>query len=220
METFPPEIFILIVAVISAFAGALLTWMVGYATRGEESDDSTIERASESTDEPPLLEVSRTKESLVVFVQGKHYSHLREITDPQTGRETVSALKAVLAFAEGWLPSLKDKQEPSPTPSQAPSADAATFLKQLRQRGASSSARVSTPPSSKPSLLVEEINDLVQERLQRQPDLADRSIRLTSDLDGSLLIYVGQESFSSVSEIPNAEIRTLIQAAIHDWESR
>ncbi|MBL7062946.1 MAG: hypothetical protein ISS49_01900 [Anaerolineae bacterium] len=56
--------------------------------------------------EQELLCVSRTKKgNLAVFVQDQRYCRLSEIKDPQVRSEAIAALKAVLTFAEGWLPS-------------------------------------------------------------------------------------------------------------------
>jgi hypothetical protein len=65
---------------------------------------------------------------------------------------------------------------------------------------------------------VEYINDLVQERLQARPHLAGRRICLTTEADGRLRIYVGQQAFEAVADIPEPEVRTLIEDAICEWE--
>jgi hypothetical protein len=80
--------------------------------------------------------------------------------------------------------------------------------------------RPSETPLSGPLSLVDEIDALVQERLRERPDLAEQGIRLTHDIDGSILIYVGQKRYRSADEIPNDDVKGLIHDAIRAWESQ
>ena len=180
--------------------------------------------------EQELLRVSRTeKGELVIFVQGHRRRRLQEITDPQTGRETIEAIKAVMKFSKDWLPSIRQQAAP-PTSSPETSIDQETFLKQLRQAPPPLSekspgllAPLQRQTSSNlldPLHLVDEIDELVQQRLQAQPDLAGRHIRLASGLAGGLCVYVDRQVFDTVGDVSDPQIRTLIQDAIHEWESR
>jgi hypothetical protein len=219
-----PALFYLILALAAlAMAGGLLVWVIRYA--GSKDGSSSGERLNPTTagtsapeGEQELLRVSRTqKGKLVVVVQGRRYRHLREIADPQVGRETIEALKAVLAFAEGWLPT--SPQAPSQPASGKSTVDEEAFLEQL-SRSDLFSAGV-TPASSRvgPLMPVEAINDLVQERLRKRPDLAGWHIFLTTERDGTLRFYVGPQSFESVDDIPEPEVQALIRDAIREWES-
>lgn len=224
MGALPPEILILVVAVFSAFAGALLTWILTSIGGGEKTDEplTLAEQPPAAPDEEALLRVSRIEGGLAIFVRGQRYRRLLDIADPQTGREAAEAIKVVLTFAEGWLPALQGQKPPRPTP-QEPSRresaeDEAAFLEQLRR---STSVPSSARPSGAQSLmLVEEIDALLQERLQRRPDLAERRIRIANDIDGSILIYVGQQRYRSSDDIRDAEVRGFIQETIREWESR
>ena len=219
-----PALFYLVLALAAlAMAGGLLVWVIRYA--GSKDSSSSGERLNPTTvgtsapeGEQELLRVSRTqKGKLVVVVQGRRYRHLREITDPQIGRETIEALKAVLAFAEGWLPT--SPQAPSQPASSKSTVDEEAFLEQL-SRSDLFSAGVS-PASSQvePLIPVEAINDLVQERLRKRPDLAGWHVFLTAEVGGDLRIYVGPQSFESVDDIPEPEVQALIRDAIREWES-
>jgi len=168
--------------------------------------------------EQELLRISRTKKGrLTIFVQGRRYRHLREIKDPQVGRETIEALKAVLTFAEGWLPA--PRQTPPQPASRKSTVDEETFLERLRRSDlfpAGGPARTSQP---EPLIPVGKINALVQKRLRERPDLAGRHIFLTTKVGGNPLICVSQQTFDAVDDIPDPQIRALIQDAIREWES-
>jgi hypothetical protein len=169
------------------------------------------------TDERELLRVSRTKKGLAVFVQGRRYRHLREIANSQMGRETIEALKAVLTFAEGWLPT--PQQAPPPPVPEKPIVDQEAFLERLRQSKLFPSDSSSEPSEPESLRLVEEIDDLVQQRLRKRPDLAEQRVRLDSGADGCLRIHVGQQVFGSVDDVSDAQVQALIQDAIREWES-
>jgi hypothetical protein len=219
MGALPPFVYILLALGSLSIAGALLVWVVDYirgtGSRRSEESPASIEPAPAGEQE--LLRVSRTsKDGLAVYAQGQRYRHLREIADPQVGREMVEALQAVLAFAEGWLPApSRPPVQPAP---REPTVDEATFLERLRRGDVFSPRSPAGPSLLEPVIPVEYINDLLQERLREQPDLARRRICLTTEVDGSLRIYVGQQIFEAVDDIPEPAVRALIRDAIREWE--
>ena len=218
-----PAFFYLILALAAlAVAGVLLVWIIRYAgskdARPRESPNPGIDVTSAPAREQEVLRVSRTqKGELAIYIQGQRHRHLREITDPQVGRETIEALKAVLAFAEGWLPA--SPPTPVPPPARKSSVDEEAFLERLRRTNLFSETGPSRSSRAGPLIPAEAINDLVQERLQERPELAAQPIRLSTESDGRLRIDVGLQSFESVGDIPESAVRSLIQDAIREWES-
>jgi len=225
MSGLPQGFLILAIVIASALGGGLLVWIASYVS-GEDKDKKQHRRppavaapgkpgAPAPAGEQELLCVSRTeKGSLAVFVQDQRYRRLSEIKDLQMRSETIAALKAVLTFAEGWLPSTaqsaavnRRRWEPAST---TPVVKQAAFLAELRQQ-----TPYRTPESR---TFVDEIDDLVQQRLQERPALAEHRIRLTTGEDGGLCIQVGQQTFGAVGDVPDIEVRALIQDAIREWE--
>jgi hypothetical protein len=230
MDAIPSIIYLILALGAFAVAGGLLVWVTGYI-RGKSKENSKERERSPTSVTPAepgtiapagereLLRISRTKkDDLAIFVQGQRYRHLREIKDPQVGRETIEALKVMLAFSEGWLPTSR-QAPPQPEPAaQKSTVDEEAFLERLRRSdlfSVGSPARSSQPA---PLIPVKRINDLVQERLRERPDLAGRNIHLTTGVDGTLLIYVAQQTFDAVGDIPDPQVRALIQDAIREWE--
>jgi hypothetical protein len=255
MNALPPAFYIILALLAFAVAGGLLVWLIGYIRgKGKQNSDDpspvtstepeipvrTSEPPPEPTSEPQpqppaeeaLLRVSRVrpgKDGLAIFVQGRRYHHLHEIRNPQMGRETVEALNAVLAFADGWFPARpQPPSQPEPTRRAASAEDEEAFLARLRQsdlfpegtssgllggakrRRSSSSSDPVVPPA-------EAIDALVQQRLASRPELARYNIRMTTAEDGSLRIHVGLGTFSAVDEVQDSEVRALIQDAIREW---
>ncbi|HET91718.1 MAG TPA: hypothetical protein ENN99_13420 [Chloroflexi bacterium] len=188
-------------------------------------------------DEQELLRVVRTVEGKpVVLVRGNRYDRLQDIKDALAERDAAEAVHALLAFAEGWLPALKH------IPSQAPPPSAETeemFLKMLREADLFASGRkpsllsgggsvltamdqsfqdLVTSPGSRLVAPAEQINSLVQQRLQDRPDLRKHGIiRISTSMDGSLRFHVGLKSFDAVDDITDPQVRALIADAIQEW---
>jgi len=235
MGAIPSFIYLLLALAAFAIAGGLIIWVSSYVKAKDERNPQKADKnpadadpsptpakpgdsgISEPTGEQELLCVSRTsKGGLAVSVQGQRYGHLREIKDPQVGRETVEALKAVLAFAEGWLPTARETT-PRPAPRNS-AVDEEAFLEQLRRSNLFSAGTPAPAAQPEPLIPVEQIDELVQKRLQEHPDLAEQGIHLTTEADGSVYIYVGQQTFDAVADIPDPKVRALIQNAIREWE--
>jgi hypothetical protein len=81
----------------------------------------------------------------------------------------------------------------------------------------------SAPPASTdpgaPTSIVAQIDTILQARLQGTA-LASRGVRLAESRDGGVLVFVGQQSYSAVSDVPNPEVQAAIRAAISDWEKK
>jgi hypothetical protein len=233
METTALQLTFLVigVAVLSALGGGLLARAIAQPRQGKDEAQEDLRPAGETVaGERELLRVVRTgSDRLNVVVHGRRYHHLREITDSRTGYETVEALKAVLGFAEGWLPALVDATlRPA---RETPSGDQEAFLKHLRQNDTSSGSGIAgpidwlrKPISSSPSAgplrtPAEQIDDAIQRRLRKRPELAGQSIRLSTGPDGGLRIHVGLQVYDAVDDVPDPQARALIQEAIREWEA-
>jgi hypothetical protein len=227
MEAIPPFVYLMLAVGAFAVTGGLIIWAIGYGRDKETQEEhewSPPGALPEDLGSPwlpgdqELLRVSRTEQGeLTVYVQGQQYRSLRGITDRQVGRETVEAIKAVMTFAEGWLPTLQ--HEPSQPDFRRPAVDEETFLEQLRRSNLFSLDSPPQPSLSEPVIPVERINELVQELLQKRLDMAGRDVRLITKADGSLRIYVDQRTFDAVGDVSDPEARALIQDAIREWEN-
>jgi len=238
MESPPSFAYLFFAVAVFVIVVGGFVWLVGYiGGKGEKKPQERKWPSMSATSAGPetpapagereLLRVSRTEnDELAVFVQGQHHRHLREIADPQVGRETIQAIKAVLEFSKDWLPAIRQPAAPS-TSSPEIGADQETFLAQSpppaskKLPGLLTSLQTQTPSNLlDPLPLVDEIDDLVQQRLQKQPGLATRHIRLTTGTAGGLRVYVDQQAFDAVDDISDPQVKAIIQDAIREWESR
>ncbi|MEE8389827.1 MAG: hypothetical protein V3S14_03390 [Anaerolineae bacterium] len=238
MDAIPSFVFLILALALLVLAGGLGIWVYNYITgkgsaspkrkRPSATGMSAEMEAAIAAGAQELLSVHRLERGeLAVFVQGQRYYHLRGIQDAQMGIEAVEAVVRVMSFAEGWLPALQQRMSQS---SPAKSAvDAEAFLEQLRQSDLfpqetpspgllGQMGRKSSQPLAPLLTPADQINNLVQERMQGQPDLLRRNIRITTSADGSLRFRVGLDTFTEIDEIPDPEVMALIQDAIREWK--
>ncbi len=195
------------------------------------------------TNEQELLRVIRTEAGqAIVMVHGKRYQRLKDIRDGRAERDAAEGLHALLTFAEGWLPALK-QASPLPPPKESDADAREAFLAMLRQADAFSSGqhgRLSPLLSGSSSVIsnmdqsiqgvitshpgkslvapAEQINNLVQRRLQDRPDLRKHGIiSVTTSKEGDLQFHVGLQTFAVVEDITAPQVRALIQDAIREW---
>ena len=250
MNQLPPAAILVFAVASVAIAGGLFLWLISYVLRGRKDEQETESADMAPTDAPSssaftapgpgdvvpadsreLLRVSRVQGELVVFVQGQGRRSLREITDPQVGRDTIEAIRAVMAFAGSWLPSIRqqmggagqgegDRREPparatAPPPrSRPPRAPTPGVDPPAAAQAASPGAMLD------PLLLIEDIDALVQQRLKDHPELAGRYVKLSRGVGGGLCIFVDRDVFDAVGDVSDEAVRVLIQEAIREWEER
>ncbi len=65
--------------------------------------------------------------------------------------------------------------------------------------------------------VIDEVNDILQKKLTGSP-LAGKGIHLMENLNKEIRFWVGLDSYNDVDEIPDPEIRQIIDAAVKEWE--
>lgn len=144
-----------------------------------------------------------------VEVNGNRYTHLKDIHDNQSARKVLDALSGLQRFA-GSIP-IGAVSDPDPI---------AASSRSVSRPPAKPSANVpGNPkfPAPKDSIL-DQIENVLQRKLLRNPALSERHIHIGAEPDGSLLIEVDQAVYRSADEVPDEAVRAVIQAAIQDWE--
>jgi pyruvate/2-oxoglutarate dehydrogenase complex dihydrolipoamide acyltransferase (E2) component len=69
-----------------------------------------------------------------------------------------------------------------------------------------------------PSNFIEEIDEILQRMVRELPRAPSQPVRVASGEDGMLQIIVGIQTYHSADEVPDVQIRRLIQAAVAEWE--
>ena len=64
-----------------------------------------------------------------------------------------------------------------------------------------------------------QIDAILQAHLAGSP-LEDRGVFLTQSPEGGVIVYVGLTRYTGVDEVPDAEVKAAIRAAISEWENK
>jgi uncharacterized protein YneF (UPF0154 family) len=65
--------------------------------------------------------------------------------------------------------------------------------------------------------VIDEVNDILQKKLTGSP-LAGKGIHLMENHNKEIRFWVGLNSYDDVDEIPDPEVRQIIDAAVKEWE--
>jgi hypothetical protein len=95
---------------------------------------------------------------------------------------------------------LMQRRRTDPEPGDAP--DWAQSLSQ-----SSSQERMASPAS-------EQIEELVQQRMQGDPNLKDVDLDFATSVDGGLEIWIDEQRYSNIDSIPDERIQTIIREAV------
>jgi len=74
-------------------------------------------------------------------------------------------------------------------------------------------------PSAPATSIVAQIDSVLQERLAGTP-LEDRGVFLAQSPDGGVMVYVGLTKYMAIDDVPDAEVKAAIRAAITEWENK
>ena len=70
------------------------------------------------------------------------------------------------------------------------------------------------PDERAASLISEQIEEMVKQRLVAYPDLADAKLDFATGPDESLVVWVNDQSYSDIDQIPDDRIRSAISEAV------
>lgn len=72
-------------------------------------------------------------------------------------------------------------------------------------------------PEVKMLSVVDEVNEILQKKLHGSP-LAGKGIHLMENHNKEIRFWVGLNSYNDVEEIPDSEVREIIDQAVREWE--
>jgi hypothetical protein len=152
-------------------------------------------------------------------------AHEQGIALPQ-GAERPDDRQAPAEGSAAARPELPESRLPSPSPSTAlampPPVDrehgARYSVSAFFQRGLQPPS-VSTPQPG-PSSFVDEVEEILQELITSRATPLSHEVHVSIGAEHRLQVEVGHEVYGSVDELPDPEVRTLIRAAVAEWEKR
>jgi len=79
------------------------------------------------------------------------------------------------------------------------------------------------PKADRPNVpansIVAQIDSVLQSRINGTP-LAERGVFLAQSPEGGVMVFVGLNKFMGIDDVPDAEIKAAIRAAIKEWENK
>lgn len=73
--------------------------------------------------------------------------------------------------------------------------------------------------AEKPKSIVEQIDEILQEKLADTPH-ADKEIRLVEDPVRGVIVWVGLDHYNGVEAVPDLAVKTILHEAAAEWERR
>lgn len=205
----------------------------GYKKRQKEEAEEKKQKPAEPppvssplpADEAPLLDVSMTTGGeLHLKLDGQ------SADTSALGVEQRKRLIAILTQMRPWLEAPKPTSQPStaqprttPPPS-TPQPAPSTIPSPTPQPTAAPHPPAPTPGDDDekptgPQSIVAQIDSILQARLAGTP-LAGQGIRLQESLEGSVIVWVGVDKYEGVEDVPDEQIKTVLHAAIAEWENK
>jgi hypothetical protein len=103
-----------------------------------------------------------------------------------------------------------------PQPASAPAQPATSTLPPIRPPAP---AEKDDRPSAPATSIVGQIDAILQTRIAGTP-LEQRRVFLSQSSEGGVIVHVGFDQYKGVDEVPDAEIKSAIRAAIAEWEKK
>lgn len=229
----------IIVAVIAVLVG----WVIGFfdsnirtASKIKEAElkaenvirDFEIKAAqakqtpNAQKDDPGLLRLKKENDQLKIEMDGA------SITDSISSDQRKRLIELV-SLLRPWLEG-KPAQQAAPTPPAAPvqTSRPPAPAQQTAARSESKTAPLGEAVSKNPAeakkgmatlSIVQQIDTVLQEQLM-STHLSKKGIRLQESPEGGVEVYVGLNKFATIDDVPDAEIKTAIRAAIAVWENK
>jgi hypothetical protein len=178
-------------------------------------------------DDPGLMRIKNENGFLTLDLDG---------TRADTSALSADQRKRLIEMLTLIRPWLEGKPAPAPTtpppPQPTPTASTPTALAPqtpLQPIAQSSLNPLTTPktttiakedrPSAPATSIVGQIDSILQARLEGTP-LDERGVFLAQSPDGGVMVYVGLTKYMGIDDVPDAEIKAAIRAAITEWENK
>jgi hypothetical protein len=230
----------MIIAVVCVVVGTGLGMMISmaFSNRGNESKNPPAEAESPHNRVAALLR-DRQDSSLLVELDGRVYASAEPLSQKQhellenACREWRNWLRVPPENEEGPSPVGNAARAASSQSKTVPVADLSRAAREnlpaappvgvavppLVAAAVASNVERSAPPPAAARSIVEQIDEILQDMVSGTP-LAEKSIRLVEEPDSDVIVWIGLEHFEGINNVPDIEARTIIQAAVREWEKK
>ena len=189
----------------------------------ERKDQPASTPMTVTVDDPGLLRLKNENGFLTLDLDGTR-ADTSSLSAEQRRRliEMLSLMRPWLEGHSAPAPSMKPSPPPlSGQPGTAPISTAPPIPKPTPQPSAPRASTIAKEdrPSAPANSIVTQIDAILQARLAGSP-LESRGVFLTQSPEGGVIVYVGLTRYTGVEDVPDAEVKAAIRAAISEWENK
>jgi hypothetical protein len=171
-----------------------------------------------TADDPGLLRIKDENGSLTLDLDGTR-ADPASLSSGQRKR-----LIEMVNLMRPWLERRPAAPTPTTTGSTPPPSPVAPAQSAPQPAPASPAPQGSTPakddrPATPPNSIISQIDAILQARIAGTA-LDERRVFLAQAPDGGLIVYVGMTRYLSVDDVPDADVKAAIRAAIAEWEDK
>ena len=163
-------------------------------------------------DDPGLLRVKDENGAFTLELDGERVDTKALSSDQK--KRLIGLLNLMRPWLEGGSASLQSSRPTALTPT--PPISASVIVPPLVPVSKPDAKKAPPPP---PLSIVEQIDSILQARMINTP-LAQRDIRLQESYEGGVEVIVGKNKYTGVDEVPDADVKSAIRAAIEEWEKK
>ena len=174
---------------------------------------------------------------LLLEIAGKRYASLDEVGEGEVRQALMTTLHDLEAFAGGALDPDQAQRLPAPVAGVATlQAVAARAAKPAAEKAAAEYRPLPPPtmnpfkqmavlremaknPPPPPKSITEQIDDVLQAQIIGTP-MIHRGLHVMPGPRGDAIFEADGQSYASVDDLPDVEVRDVIRAAIAEWESK
>jgi len=218
----------------------------GYKRRKAEEEQEKKEHPAppvsletRTVDDPGLLRIKNENGSFVLDLDGSRVNPISLSSDQR--RRLIDMLNIMRPWLEGRsapAPAVKPSPPPVPKPTTlderldaigspvpqskpVPPQPAPPPARQTPQPPTPRSSTIAKEdrPATPANSIVSQIDAILQERLAGTP-LEERGIFLSQSQEGGVIVYVGLTRYNGIDDVPDPEVKSVIRAAISEWENR
>jgi hypothetical protein len=208
----------------------IFVWMIVLSARARRN--ATPQVSAPTTEDSiggaaDFLTVKRSSGgSWEIEIEGRGYTRLDAVPDPDTRAEFMSAVRALAAFARNSTnqPATDRRRVRAPDATlrgTVPAASAASPSPIEPAVAEPPTRRVTEPEGRLPTIdFAHEIGDIVAEMMAATPSLQGHAVTLQNLPSGGITFAVDGAMYSEIDDIPNEEIREVIHRATEEWGRR
>jgi len=182
-------------------------------------------------DDPGLMRIKNENGFLTLDLDGTRVDTSALSADQRKG--LIEMLTLIRPWLEGKPAPAPMTTPPSPQPkpvAPTPTSSTPKTLSQVTAQKPAAINPITAPktssmiakedrPSAPATSIVGQIDSVLQERLAGTP-LEERGIFLSQSPDGGVMVYVGLTKYMAIDDVPDADIKAAIRAAITEWENK